>query len=124
MCSVAPWFVTIVYSANHPVGGAAARPTFLVEAERRWTAGHVLFARAEYVKRTAEELSLVGSINALQDIEAVQLGYGRAVGSFGGKPARVGAYATLTVIPAQLETFYGSRTPLTIAAYGQISWGR
>lgn len=119
---VAPWFVTIVYSANDPVGTAVPRATFLVEAEHRWTAGHVLFARAEYVKRTAEELSLVGSIGALQNIETVQLGYGRAVARLLGNPARLGASATTSFVAPELEPFYGSRTPLTLAVFGQFSW--
>jgi hypothetical protein len=95
----------------------------LAEAERRWNDRHVLFARAEYVERTAEELSLVGSVSATQPIGALQVGYARAVARRGGTAARLGAYATVNGIPAQLEAFYGSRTPFGIAAFAQLSWG-
>lgn len=120
--NASPWLITIAYGANDPVGGAPTSSSVLAEGERRWSEGHVLFARAEFVQRTAEELSLVGSVSVRQDVEAVQLGYARAVTSLDRSPVRVGAYATLTLIPPQLEPFYGRRTPLTIAIYGQLSW--
>jgi len=115
------WSLTLVYGANDPVGNSRPRPTVLAEAERRWNDRHVLFARAEYVERTAEELSLVGSVSATQDIAAFQLGYGRTMMGPGGTTTRVGAYATVNAIPPQLVPFYGSRTPFGIAAYTQLS---
>ena len=117
------WSLTLVYGANDPVGNLRPRPTVLAEAERRWNDRHVVFARAEYVERTAEELSLVGSVSATQPIGALQLGYARAVARRGGTAARLGAYATVNGSPAQLEPFYGSRTPFGIAAFAQLSWG-
>jgi hypothetical protein len=118
-----PWFITIAYSANEPLGSALPSRTVLAETERRWTAGHALFARAEFVQRTDEELGLVGSVDERQDIKAFQVGYARALPSVAGNPARIGAHATLAIIPPQLEPFYGRRTPLTLAVYAQISWG-
>jgi hypothetical protein len=66
------------------------------------------------VQRTAEELSLVGSVSERQDITSLQLGYAR------GKQVRLGAYTTVTHIPQQLEPFYGSNIPLTVAVFGQV----
>jgi hypothetical protein len=116
-----PWSFSLVYSANDPLGSTRRANTVLLEGARRWSGGHVLFARAEYVQRTDEELALIGSINALQDVEALQLGYAMAVGG-SGMQFRVGGYTAINLVPPQLEPFYGTRTPLTLNAFGQVSW--
>lgn len=116
------WSVSVVHGANDPIGGARPRRTLLAEAERRWPGGHVLFTRAEFVQRTAEELALVGSINAVQDVGALQAGYARDVMSRSGVMLRLGAHATVNVVPPQLEPFYGARTPLALGAHAQVSW--
>ena len=118
-----PWRATLVYAADDPVGGGSPHRTVLAEGERRWNGGHALFARAEFVQRTAEELSLVGSVSEVQDLGALQVGYARAVWRLGGTPVRIGGYATATRVPPQLEPFYGSRMPLTIAAFAQLRRG-
>jgi hypothetical protein len=117
----APWFLTLAYAANNPIGNEPAAPAVLVEAEYRSRDGHVSYARAEYVQRTAEELSLVGSVGARQDIASLQLGYARPL--LNGRTARVrlGAYTTLTYVPAQLELFYGSSIPPTVAVFAQVT---
>jgi hypothetical protein len=120
--SVSDWSVTIVYGSNDPLGRSRPRHTILAEGERRWS-GHVVFGRVEYVQRTSQELALVGAIRETQDIGALQLGYSRKVGALRGTVARVGTYGTVNLIPRQLEPFYGSRTPLTVAAFGQVTWG-
>ena len=118
----APWFVTIAYGANDPVGPEQPARTVLAEGERRWSNGDALFGRAEYVQRTPAELSLVGSVDGRQDIESLQLGYSRRLASWLGGRISVGGYATTTLLPPRLEPFYGGRTPSTIAGFGQLSW--
>ena len=119
----AMWSLTLVYGGNDPVGSGRLRHTVLAEAEGRSRDGHVVFARVEYVQRTSAELSLVGSVNATQDVEGFQLGYGRAVTRQGNATVRLGAYATVNVVPPQLAPFYGSRHPVSLAAFTQVSWG-
>jgi hypothetical protein len=116
--------VTAVYSANDPVGSERRANTVLVEWKTRWHAGQLFYARAEYVQRTDEELSLVGSVGPLLDVEALQAGYARAVTSVAAMPARVGAYVTVSLVPPSLEPFYGGHGLLSIAVYGQLSIGR
>jgi len=115
------WLVTFVYGANDPIGGARTRRSVLVEAQRLWHGGHLFFTRAEFVQRTAEELELVGSINEVQDVGAVQLGYGRDVWR-GAVTVGVGAHATVQVVTPQLEPFYGARMPLAFGVHSQVSW--
>ena len=119
-----PWSFSLVYSANDPLGGAPRANTVLLEGARSWSAGQVLFARAEYVQRTDEELALIGSISELQDVQAVQVGYARGVWEATGARLRVGGYTTINFVPPQLEPFYGTRTPVILAAFGQLSWSR
>lgn len=111
---------TLLYSANDPLGERRPANTLLMEGSWRSLGGHALFVRAEYVQRTDEELALIGSVNELQDVESVQVGYSRAI----ARLLRVGAYTTVNLVPPQLEQFYGTRTPLTAAAFGQIIWNR
>ncbi len=117
-----PWSFSLVYGANDPLGSTPRASTVLLEGARCWSAGHVLFARAEYVQRTDEELALIGSVNALQDVEALQVGYAAAVGGVGGTQVRVGGYTTINLVPPQLDQFYGTRTPVTLTAFGQVAW--
>ena len=114
------WAVTLVYGFNDPLGSGGPQQTLLAEAERHWSDRDVVFARAEYVQRTAQELSLVGSVNAIQDVSAVQVGYGRTVARRAGIAARLGASGTINIVPPQLEAFYGGRTPMAVAAYLQL----
>jgi hypothetical protein len=116
------WQMSFVYGANDPIGGAGPRRSLLAEAQRHWRGGDVFFTRAEFVQRTAEELELVGSINTVQDVGALQLGYGREVMSRGRVSVRVAAHGTVHVVTPQLEPFYGSRAPLALGAHAQVSW--
>ena len=116
------WSFSAVYGANDPVGSDRPRRALLFEAEHHSSGGGVLFGRAEFVQRTAEELALVGSINAVQDVGAVQLGYGWNVLARGRVTTRLGAHATLDVVTPQLEPFYGTGTPLSLGVHAQVSW--
>ena len=116
------WDVSFVYGANDLIGSARPRRSLLAEAQRHWPGGHVLFTRAEFVQRTAEELELNGSINTVQDVGALQLGYGRDLMTRGSATLRLAAHATVHVVTPQLEPFYGDRTLMALGAHAQVSW--
>ena len=116
------WQLSFVYGANDLIGSARPRRSLLAEAQRHWPDGNVFFTRAEFVQRTAEELELVGSINTVQDVGALQLGYGRDVLSRGVVTVRLAAHSTVHVVTPQLEPFYGARAPLALGAHAQVSW--
>lgn len=116
------WQMSFVFGANDPIGSARTRRSLLAEAQRHWPGGHFVFTRAEFVQRTAEELELVGSINTVQDVGALQLGYGRDVLSRGAVTVRVAAHGTMHLVTPQLEPFYGSRTPVALGAHAQVAW--
>lgn len=116
------WQVSFVYGANDPIGSVRPRRSLLAEAQRHWPGGHVFFTRAEFVQRTAAELELVGSINTVQDIGALQLGYGRDLLSRGSVTVRLAAHGTVHVVTPQLEPFYGAHLPLAFGVHSQVSW--
>lgn len=118
------WQMSFVYGANDPIGSAHPRHSLLAEAQRHWggPGGHVFFTRGEFVQRTSEELELVGSINTVQDVGAVQLGYGREVLSRGSVTVRATVHGTVHVVTPQLEPYYGARTPVALGAHAQLSW--
>ena len=113
------WALSLVYGANRAFG-ESPRHSLLVEGARASAAAHAVFGRVEFVRRSAEELSLVGSIGPVQSIGAVQVGYARRVTAWSGLNTRVGVYGTMNVVPRELMPFYGGRAPLTIAAFWQV----
>jgi len=81
---------------------------------------NAVYGRAEYVRRTAADLALVGSVSREVDIEAVSLGYERGLWRNAGVATSLGARGTLNLIPEELRLFYGSRTPVGLMAYVQV----
>ena len=75
---------------------------------------------SEYVRRTAAELTLIGSVKPELSIGAVSLGYARVVGNVGALEAMLGARVTANVVPEELRPFYGSRTPLGLFTYFRV----
>jgi len=82
-------------------------------------ARNAVFGRAEYVRRTAADLALVGSVSRELDIGAVSAGHAREL--WGRRvSSAVGVLATLYLVPAELELFYGSRTPVGVLVYLEL----
>ena len=72
--------------------------------------------RAEVVHKSAEDLSLVGTVagvtaNDRFTVGEVSLGYIREVLQMRGATLGIGGMGTLNVVPAALTSAYGSRTP-------------
>ena len=116
-----PWSLSVIYGANNPVGAEGPRHSVLAEAQWNSPTGDALFTRVEYVQRTADELALVGSISAIQDIESMQIGYSRAVAVRGKVMGRLGGYVTVNLTPPQLTPFYGTSVPFGTAVYGEVT---
>jgi hypothetical protein len=107
------WATTLVYSADVPAGSSGPQNTLLLETLFPLDPVHSLAARAEYVRRTDAELGLTGSIPPEVDIGTVSLGFARRLVSW----IRLGAVATVSFVPQNLELFYGSRTPAGVVVY-------
>ncbi|HZI22869.1 MAG TPA: hypothetical protein VFD76_10135 [Gemmatimonadales bacterium] len=107
------WSSALIWGAD--VDAGRLRGALLVESEAQLDSQDVLFGRAEYVRRTAQDLALVGSVPPELDIGALTLGMARRVARFRSFAARLAAQGTVRVLPQELALFYGSRNPLGLA---------
>ena len=111
-----------VWGANAKFGGAGGHATshsLLAEGDFEVLRGHHMFARVEYVQKSADDLFVVGApIDKTYDIGSVVLGYLNAW-SVGRGEWGLGVRGSVGLVPASLEGAYGSRTPLGVAVYGR-----
>src|SRR5438477_4936097 len=97
----------------------------LAETEAVLDGRHTLFGRLELVQKTAEDLVLpTGPGGFAPDstftVAAVSLGYIREIGRSSQTTVGVGFQGTLNVVPAVLDPFYGSRTPVGAMVFVRI----
>src|SRR5438128_3820993 len=112
------WSSALIYGANDQIGTGRLASSVVVESTLDLDGTNSLFGRAEYVRKSAEEL-VVPSVPAMTeyDVGALALGYLRTVGTAWGLGAGVGVRGSLNVVPSSLEAVYGSRTPAGLAIY-------
>ncbi len=106
------WLSTLIWGAD--VDAGRLRNSVLLESEAPLDGHDALFGRVEYVRRTAEDLALVGSVSPELDVGALTLGVARRVARFRTLVARLTAQGTVRVLPEELSLFYGSRNPLGV----------
>jgi hypothetical protein len=106
------WSSALVWAAN--VEDARLRNSVLLESTVRLDRANAVFGRAEYVRRTSEDLALVGSVRPELDIGALTLGYARRVARYRSLAATAAAQGTVRVLPEELRLFYGSRSPVGV----------
>jgi hypothetical protein len=114
------WSTALVYGADLPAGAGHPLNTLLLETTLELNGVNAVFGRAEYVRRTAADLALIGSVSRELDIGAVSVGYERRVWRREPLAVGVGARGTLDLVPEELRPFYGSRTPVGLVAYLQV----
>ena len=114
------WSTALVYGADLPVGAGHPLNTLLLETTLELNEVNAVYGRAEYVRRTAADLALIGSVSRELDIGAVSVGYERRVWRRAPVAAGLGARGTLNLVPEELRPFYGSRTPAGLVAYLQL----
>jgi hypothetical protein len=114
------WATSFIWGANVPTDTRRVLHTALVEANVDLDPRNVVFGRAEYVTRTADELSLVGSVSEEVAVGSLVLGYARRVGEFRGVGTWLGGRGDMDFVPEQLRLFYGSRTPVGFNVYLQV----
>jgi len=103
----------LVWGANRRSGRTTHAA--LAEAEAILDRRNTLFGRLELVQKTAEDLYLppVGfAPDSTFTITALSVGYIREVGRTRWATVGVGFQGSLNAVPAALEQFYGSRTPV------------
>ena len=89
----------------------------LVESEAILDPSNTLLMRGEFVQKNAEELALDGAPQNLDpelrlNVAALSAGYIREVGKLWGMSLGIGGMGTVNLVPATIESVYGSRTPV------------
>jgi hypothetical protein len=112
-----PWTTSAMWGRNSEEGHATS--AFLVETSLPVTSRDVLFARAELARKSGEDLSLEDE--ALEEeaftVGRVALGWTRDLGALAGLVPGVGGRVAVSLVPGDLEPFYGSRASLGWALF-------
>jgi hypothetical protein len=111
------WASTLIYGSNMSSTRRDRSQSVLLESEAILDRSTTLIGRAEYVQKRAEDLVLdVPPFGFASDrmftVSSVSLGYIRELVRQRGATMGLGVMGTVNMVPAQLETAYGSRTPL------------
>ena len=117
------WSSALIWGANKLSGRRDMTHGLLGETEAVLDVRNTVFARAEYVQKSAEDLVLddasvlppgtpVFDANHVFEVGALAAGYIREIGRWRWATIGLGAEGTINVVPGSLANVYGSRTPL------------
>jgi len=107
------WSSALIYGVNKQASAASPSHSVLVESEAVLDRANTVFGRAELLQKTAHDLVLPAfDHDRTFTVSAMTLGAIREVGRKWGATLGIGASGTVNIVPAALESTYGSRTPL------------
>jgi hypothetical protein len=106
------WASTFVFGLNVESEGPAT-PSFLLETNWNLDGHHVLYGRAEYVRKTGHDLVLGEELDTTAfDLGAVGLGYVYYLGPVAALSPGIGVRGTLGLVEGALDGAYGTQFPL------------
>ena len=115
------WATALIWGANDPVGLGGPSSSVVLESTLELDETNALFGRAEYVRKSAQELDIASApATAQYDVGALALGYLRTVGTVAGLATGLGARGSVNFVPSSLEGEYGGRTPVGLAVYVRL----
>ena len=115
------WSSALIYGANNRIGTGRLASSVLLESTLDLDGTNSFFGRAEYVKKSAEELVIASAPPTMEfAVGALALGYLRTVGTVAGLSADIGVRGTVNFVPASLDPVYGSRTPMGVALWFRL----
>jgi hypothetical protein len=113
------WSSMLLWGANEH--GGVAQNSLVAESNLEIGEKNAVFGRAEYVRKSAEDLVLAGVPPDRQfDIASLVGGYVREVVSIRGGSIGIGGRASVNFVPRGLQPFYGTRTPAGIDIYVRV----
>ncbi|HEX6534049.1 MAG TPA: hypothetical protein VF041_05600 [Gemmatimonadaceae bacterium] len=113
------WATTLLWGANEH--GGRVENSVLAESNLEISRANTVFARAEYVRKSAEDLVLPGVDPDREfDITSLVLGYVREIASIPGGTIGAGARGSVNLVPSAVGRFYGTRAPKGIDVYVRI----
>ncbi len=115
------WAGALIWGANDQIGAGQPSHSVVLESTLDLDGTNAVFGRAEYVRKSAQELVIPSAPPAEEyDVGAVALGYRRMVGTVAGLAVGLGARASVNLVPSSLEPTYGSRAVAGLAVYLQL----
>jgi hypothetical protein len=113
------WESGLIWGANDH--GGHASNSLVAESNLEIGRRNAVFARAEYVRKSAEDLVLPNVEPEREfDIRSLVGGYMRELVSIPGGTIGVGGRASVNFVPSALQPIYGTRTPAGFAVYVRI----
>jgi hypothetical protein len=111
------WSSMLLWGANDH--GDGPEPSFVAESDLQ-IRGHSVFARYEFVRKSAEDLLVGGGAESDFPIHALVAGYARDLATTGSAALGAGVRASVNFIPATLAESYGTRRPAGLSVYLRI----
>jgi hypothetical protein len=113
------WESALIWGANDHVG--VAENSVVAETNLEIGRKNAVFGRAEYVRKSAQDLVLP-NVNPEQqfDIRSLVGGLMREIAPIPGGSIGVGALVSVNFVPGAVESFYGTRTPSGFAVYVRV----
>jgi hypothetical protein len=120
--SAGTWSSALIYGVNDQIGPERPASSILLESTLDLDrTNSSFFGRAEYVRKSAEELVITPVPATTQyNIGALAVGYVRTVGAVAGLTPALGVRASLNFVRSNLESAYGSRRPAGMALYIEL----
>lgn len=113
------WASTLLWGANAHAG--RDENSLLVETNLELGEKNAVFARGEYVRKSAEELVLSTFAPDREfDINSLVAGYVREIASIPGGSIGMGGRASINFVPSSLEPIYGTRAPKGFDVYVRV----
>src|SRR2546428_5213666 len=110
--TIGTWSSALIYGANHQIGPGPLASSIVLESTVEFDGTNTFFGRAEYVRKSAEELVIPAVPPTTQyDVGALALGYLRTVGTVAGLAAGVAVRGSVNLVPSSLVAVYGGRPP-------------
>jgi hypothetical protein len=116
---------TFLWGANMHSDHPGLSHSGLIESDAVLDRSNTVFGRIELVQKTADEFVLDGpSFNFAPtqtfNVGAVSLGYIREILPMKSATLGLGAMGTVNLVPHELQTVYGSRTPLGLFVFLRV----
>ena len=113
------WSSMLLWGAN--AHGGLAQNSVTAETNLEIGQRNAVFGRAEYVRKSADDLVLPGADPDRQfDVGSLAGGYMREIASIPGGTIGVGGRVSVNFVPSELESYYGSRTPAGVSVYVRV----
>jgi hypothetical protein len=119
------WATTVAWGRNRQAGTATS--ALLGETSVDVSANDQVFARGEWIQKTADELALApaeAAADAVFTIAKLQVGYTRLLRPTGFLRTGLGGSLGIGLLPAALESSYGGRRPLEFTIFLAVRPGR